>query len=309
MNKSTKVIFEEVSDATGLIIDERTETLIGVVNNYHLTIGLKNNVYVLYVSARQNGILPPKDFLKYIKKNVEGIRAAGIQGNNIMFNICGATKNKIISNLINATRGVTECLRVNGYYDVCECCGQPTSKIGIYNISGGVSFLCDDCYTRINRTLQQAEISDSNTQENVIAGVFGAFIGSLLGVLALIIIGQLGYVAAVSGVIMGFCTIKGYEQLGKKISTKGIFVSCIFMIVMTYLGVKIDWCISIADQIHRDVYDVFVYFWNLVDMADAYDSIIIGLLQAYAFSALGAVPTVLSCINKRKQTFVTYQMQ
>lgn len=309
MNKSTRVIYEEVADSTGLVIDERTESLIGVVNGYHITIGIKNNVYVLYVSARQNGVLPPKDLLKSIKKSVEGVRAAGIERSNILFTVGGASKNKIIANLINASFGVTAYLRECGYVDVCECCGHPVEKMGIYNISGGVSFLCDDCYSRISRSIQQAAARDFETEENVIGGVFGAFIGSLFGIVALIVIGQMGYVAVVSGVIMGFCTIKGYEQLGKKLSTKGIMVSCILMIVMTYLGVKIDWCLTIANEMHKDFYDVFAYFWDLVDVADAYSTIAVGLLEAYVFSAVGAVPTVLGCINKRKQAFNAYQIQ
>ncbi len=43
MNKTLNVIYEEVAEVTGLSIDEKTETLVGVSNGYHLTIGMKDN--------------------------------------------------------------------------------------------------------------------------------------------------------------------------------------------------------------------------------------------------------------------------
>lgn len=50
--------------------------------------------------------------------------------------------------------------------------------------------------------------------ENVVAGVVGAFLGTLLGVVCTVVIGQLGYVASVSGLIMAVGALKGYELLG-----------------------------------------------------------------------------------------------
>lgn len=46
--------------------------------------------------------------------------------------------------------------------------------------------------------------------ENVVAGVVGAFLGTLLGVVCTVVIGQLGYVASVSGLIMAVGALKGY---------------------------------------------------------------------------------------------------
>ena len=37
--------------------------------------------------------------------------------------------------------------------------------------------------------------------ENIPAGIVGAFLGTLLGVVCTVVIGQLGYVASVSGLI------------------------------------------------------------------------------------------------------------
>ena len=54
--------------------------------------------------------------------------------------------------------------------------------------------------------------------ENIPAGIVGAFLGTLLGVVCTVVIGQLGYVASVSGLIMAVGALKGYELLGGRLS-------------------------------------------------------------------------------------------
>lgn len=306
MNKTLSVIYGEVADATGLSIDERTETLVGVKNGYHLTIGIKNNAYAMYASARKNGCLPDKEFTKAAKKAIDGVYSVQVHGNNIEFTIGGATKNKTIANMISVINGATEFFRANGYEDVCECCGQPTDRIKTYVIQSGISFLCDDCYAKINQTMKEAEFNAENTDENLIGGIFGALAGSILGALAIIIIGQLGYVAAYSGVIMGFCTIYGYEKLGKKLTTRGIIISILFMLAMVYVAVVADWTFAVAKETHVgfvDAYDIFKFSRGVI-----MDDFIISLVQVYAFTALGAIPTIISAVRKRKNAFTSFQI-
>ncbi len=69
--------------------------------------------------------------------------------------------------------------------------------------------------------------------ENVVAGVVGAFLGSLLGVVCTVVIGQLGYVASISGLIMAVGALKGYELLAGRLSKKGALISSVLIVVMT----------------------------------------------------------------------------
>ena len=46
-------------------------------------------------------------------------------------------------------------------------------------------------------------------QENIVAGVVGAFLGTLLGVVCTVVIGQMGYVASISGLVMAVGALKG----------------------------------------------------------------------------------------------------
>ena len=87
----------------------------------------------------------------------------------------------------------------------------------------------------------------------MIGGIVGALVGSLLGVACIVILSQLGYVAALSGVVMAVCTLKGYEIGSGKLSKRGIVISVILMLVMTYVGDRLDWAITVS-YTHLDVY-------------------------------------------------------
>ena len=50
---------------------------------------------------------------------------------------------------------------------------------------------------------------------------------------------------------MAVCTLKGYEIGSGKLSKRGIVISVILMLVMTYVGDRLDWAIMIARE---DVY-------------------------------------------------------
>ena len=73
-------------------------------------------------------------------------------------------------------------------------------------------------------------------RDNVIAGTVGAFLGSLIGVACIVLVSKLGYVAAISGVVMVVCAIKGYAMLGGQFSKRGAVISGLMIIVMTYVG-------------------------------------------------------------------------
>lgn len=72
--------------------------------------------------------------------------------------------------------------------------------------------------------------------ENFAMGLVGALIGAALGAASIIGLGQLGYIASISGVILAFCTLKGYELLAKGISTKGIIVCAVLMLATPFLA-------------------------------------------------------------------------
>ena len=140
-------------------------------------------------------------------------------------------------------------------------------------------------------------------QENVLAGLVGAFLGSLLGVACIVIVGQLGYVAAISGLVMAVCSIKGYELLGGRISRKGAIIACLLTILMTYLGNKLDFAIAAAQFFEVDIFTAFRAVDDLLEEeilnVSAYWS---NLGMLYLFTLIGAVPTLVSAFRSAKST-------
>ena len=103
-----------------------------------------------------------------------------------------------------------------------------------------------------NGTVTEAAGSpEVKAPENVVLGILGALIGALLGGASIILLSQLGYIASISGFILAFCTLKGYELLGKGLSTKGLVVCVVVMLVTPFVADWLDWGIlvykSLAD--------------------------------------------------------------
>lgn len=81
--------------------------------------------------------------------------------------------------------------------------------------------------------------------ENMALGIIGALTGALLGGASIILLSQLGYVASISGLILAFCTLKGYELLAKGLSKKGVVICAILMLVTPFVADWLDWGIFI----------------------------------------------------------------
>ena len=134
--------------------------------------------------------------------------------------------------------------------------------------------------------------------ENVIGGLVGALLGSLLGVAAIILFSRLGYITAASGIIMGVCTLKGYELLGGKMTVKGIVISILVMLLMVYVGDRFDWAMLVAREWGENVFDAFRAIPALIKEDVIEQSSYIGnLVKLYLFALLGAVPAVIAMVK------------
>ncbi len=130
------------------------------------------------------------------------------------------------------------------------------------------------------------DTSDSNP----VLGTIGALVGSLLGVLAIVVLGQIGYVAVVSGIVMGFGTFVGYAKLGGGMDLKGFIISILIMIAMIYIANRINWALFIIKYI-PDV-SFFKAFFNLGSLikksAEFASKYYQSLVTDYFFCAIGA---------------------
>ena len=144
-------------------------------------------------------------------------------------------------------------------------------------------------------------------QENLALGILGALLGGILGGAAIVLFAQLERVSAVSGVVLAFCTLKGYELLGKKLSKTGILISIAVMLIMPYLADRINWAIALV-QHSMDIFgfqlqfgDAFKYVHDFVEEYGMQSDYRKDLSLIYAFTALGAIGVVIQAFKQKKE--------
>lgn len=298
--------YEQVAANLGMKFDATRNAIYGQKNGFGVIIYAANPSYpylfTVSLSAKsQTGFLSKEDSKRFAKGEAP-VASLNQEGNQIRM-VLRSTKNveKICNNLNGSIGALTAFLRGKGFEPCCQFCGQQMETTG-YDVSGSYMQLCPDCAGRIRQDRTLAEQQKKNKNENIIGGIVGALLGSLLGVLCIVFFAQLERVAAVSGVIMAVCTIKGYEMLGGKLTKKGVVIGILMMIIMTYMGHRIEYGILIAQTYDVDIFMGFRYVPVLLN-EEWIDGPIywLNLGQLYLFTLVGAVPTVRAAVKERAQ--------
>lgn len=138
------------------------------------------------------------------------------------------------------------------------------------------------------------------SRDNVIAGTVGAFLGSLIGVACIVILSKLGYVAAVSGVVMAVCAIKGYALLGGKLSRRGAVISGLLILVMTYIATKLCFALAVMEVATEEVSFFLVYqsIGRFLEDGELRRIFLGELALQYLFTLVGGIPTLISSLRE-----------
>ena len=156
---------------------------------------------------------------------------------------------------------------------------------------------CGICGTPVSSTPVAKAV-----QEKVGMGILGALIGALIGGASIVLLSRLGYVAAISGFITAFATLKGYELLGKKLSKTGIIVSIVLMILTPFLAYNVDLVLQLQAELQSygmTIADTISFLVELVltdsEMMQAYLS---DLGMIYLFTAIGTFGILRNTLRK-----------
>ena len=172
--------------------------------------------------------------------------------------------------------------------------------IGLYQI-GDAIFLIDDATFRA----YQAEVQDTveayeAREENFLLGIVGAVIGVIIGGAVALLVARLGYVSVLAGAALGYCTIKGYEILGKKLTKKGVVVSAILMVLTVFLVNQLDYTLALMSELDLP----FDMSWTLLNEAtfsgDVPDKFYLNLGLLAVFTLGGAWISVKSALDGQK---------
>ena len=137
-------------------------------------------------------------------------------------------------------------------------------------------------------------------KSNFILGTVGAFIGSLIGVFTIVFLKQLGYVAVISGFIMGISTCTGYSKLGKALDVKGIIISIVIMIIMIYMANRLNWVFEIIREIPgAGFFKTFVNFNSILKLDPKLTSKYFeSLFMDYGLCGFGAI-IYICCVSDK----------
>lgn len=311
MNKQYVNQLKALAEETGLQMDSRTGTLFGVKNGYNMYLYSANesNLFSMSVAVSRGGELPNAAELNQLVKQSSVLNQCTVQAYKVTYTIAlGVTRKKRFAYVAEAIETVTSYLASNQYINCCQQCGK-TENVDAYSILGNPNWMCADCFAGANAAIAEKHLEQSQKRENIVAGIVGALLGALLGVAAIVVCGQLGYVAVISGIVMGVCTVKGYELLGKRISVKGIIICVVIMLGMVYLANQIDWAISAASFYETDVFTAFRAIPYLV--ADDYieaSTYYGNLAMVYIFTVVGAAPMIWELLRHKNALPVTEKM-
>lgn len=148
--------------------------------------------------------------------------------------------------------------------------------------------------------------------ENLLGGIVGAFLFSLIGGVVWFLLYQIGFLAAISGIVGVVCAIKGYAVFGKCESKRGIVISTIiaFLVIVlawylcfaydVYLAYQawyeegeVDYTISMFEAIGAG----YVYFADPAIAIAYLKDLVIGMI----FCVVGAFGYVKAAIKKTKK--------
>lgn len=296
---------EQLARETGLRLDGGHNILFGVRGGYPVTVAptdQKKYQFRITVSVSRDGQPPDRSQLRAMaKEHKQQIALCG--GDKYTVNVLlknGKKPDGASQTVKEGLDTVVSFLRENGYAPCCQTCGA-AEETAAYAVKGTVRHLCAACGEKLESETDREIEKEMTASENTLAGVVGALLGSVLGGAVIILLSRLGYVSALSGIVMAVCALKGYELLGKKMSVKGIVISCILMVAMTYVADRLDWAIIIAQELDTDVFTGFRAVPLLLQEEVIESSVYFAsLFQVYAFTLLGAIWQIVVYVKGMK---------
>ena len=218
-----------------------------------------------------------------------------------------SSKAKNLINLDKIFKKVSSFITENAYYPCCELCGEYT-ETSVYTINDITICGCSDCYNHTISSLEEKHEAAKNKPGNIITGLVGAFIGSLIGVALWVAVFALGYIAALCGFVLAITIIKGYELFGGKLNALGIFSTIMLTLIMVYVATYLSYGYSIYDTFKEtDNIDIFTairsvnrFLKEFPEFANSFHS---DLFLGYVFTTIGTVTTFITAYKKSNAVY------
>lgn len=255
------------SQEAGMVYDKKRKSAYGSFNGYQVVIQDVINQKLFVVSMNVNGGTPEQanaiaQYLLTLSQQNPNVKFANFDANSISISVKSRVKNNI-ENLKEVLNAVTSYFRSNSMVSCCKICGTQTD-LAMFSINGNCVSMCNNCFEKAQVELSSAQQEIKKKKGNIVTGLVGALFGALIGVALWVLIYQVGRIAAIVGLVLVVCTIKGYEKFGGKLNVGGIVISLIIAIGMLFLAENIAVAI--------DIYNEFKVEYD-INFFDAFNSI------------------------------------
>lgn len=236
-------------------------------------------------------------FLNRLTENKKVIRAASYDGKILKLQINMFTKAKNLGNLKLLFDEISTFFNENKYISCCELCGNPVDT-SVYNINDSVVCTCANCNNDTISIQGEQKVNKSSNSGNIITGLVGALLGSLIGIALWVFVFALGFIAALCGFILAITIIKGFELFGGKLNTLGIILTAILTIIMVFVSTYISYGYEIYDY-YKGTYQIDFITGiksvgeSLKTVPEFANSFLYDLLLGYLFTIIGSVSTFI----------------
>ena len=294
---------QAIASGLGLQFDEESGSIYGVQSGYLLLLHEADvkNQFRLSVSVSLNGNPADSEENELVwddfkSESLPNLSTLSINQYTVSIVVKGAMrKSKTIEKLQTLIRDFVDFLESHHFVQVCGYSGQE-GPVSLYQLGESVFIINEESYQFLKSNLQIEMDSYHSQKENVLLGTIGALIG---GAVALFI-ARLGYVAMVAGIVLGICTIKGYEILGRKVSRKGIVISSIWMVITVFLVNQIDLAMEVVAKLGVEFAFAFRVVNQLIFSGDFPDNYFYNLAMLAVFTLVGAGVSISSVWSSHK---------
>ena len=297
-------ILSVLQSETNLTYNTKSNVLFGVYKGYYTYVQAFRKTIIISFPVKLTEtytITEMNSLLISLVKDCQNIKSTAYNNNSqvqIRYEYKTVWKSNA-NNILNIINKLVESACLNSLTTCCPMCGE-NNNISPLLVNKTFIPCCHNCNLDTRNNIAESQNAMNNEKNNVLAGIVGAFLGSLIGAILWIVVGLLGYIAAICGLVLAICTIKGYILFGGKLDKKGIAITLLITIFMIYAS---EYC-----SLGLDIYNEFKVDYAIT-VFDAIKAVPDALIDAdisrhfYLNLALGYLFTIISSFSLFRQLF------
>lgn len=292
------------AEANGLTCDKKGGIIYGSYQGYSIAIEQDPQVqakHTITLCIKEGGYTPNKPILTFLNdcavkyKFLRSVSYADCRA-TIDFQGSGFKWGKTYVPMIEEfLQELVSYCKGNQLVNCCEHCGSEDG-VTAYLVGGKYHALCQNCHAQVEDSIAATATEMKSKRGNLISGIVGALLGSLIGVVAWVLVYQLGYIAAIVGLVMIVCTFKGFSMFGGKLNGLGIGVCVLVSVVMLYVAERLSVSLDIynAAKTMYDItfFDAYRSFPEFMAESEVKAAVIQDMIYGYGFMAVGGFSTV-----------------